>query len=1414
MVDYFNDQYKKELEAQQQDNLWWLTPAAMGLGAIALGSYIYKSVGSQGGNLISNMLHFLGRPRGVAVNVEKIANAGASQPASNASGVRSFLTSTFNLSRQKVQLGPIDLIKDVGSSLEVLGNTRGPVREAIKQRVTEAINRRYSNFGNNTSFFSQNLERITFDQVVGNESTWRPLLGDNQWHVMKRGLNEGLISGSSVLDKGIYKTNQGFLRDLRLRNLITKVEKDKIVPKVDLFWQGATVRSLMGQKNLVAKLGPSAEVKGSSYFIDGNVYAYTSRKGVIKEHIVATGQKLRLAGDPLETIRAAKEGRIEYSLKSRTGVLGSAITSFERATGVGTSFKNRYTDLERWVVHPVQRLIGLAKNTAVIREATEVGTQRVPFIHDIMSPYYPEMVTSNPKPVVKLGREVNFSRLSLDQKILTLLGRSKKYETIKKEASNYYGYLNKEAGFSPQLRETDRFIAPPPKGGFNILSNSAEVGKLPRTSGEGVSHFSQYYTAPKSRIIPGITSTSDMANYMFYRVSHLASSSLLGVSFAPAKSLLGNMARLAAIPMIYEAGRQAINYADYLSEEALGISPIKTLATTYAGLRELQQSVRGTLGIQQSFAELEKNYPGSINSGLGFLARTVAAPVGLFGLLANKTSVGKAALGAAGLFGLIGGINPDQSAEALSQEYSGEIKVPVRKGRWWAMGMEPFEGGEIERFDYSWYHRLMKDPKTKSIYGSQDEYWKYHANVFGVPLPTPSNFFGLRNILNPYRLEAINYNTRPYEKTAGALSEVPVFGPVLGETIGKILKPTMYREPDMPLYRAGLVPKGLTEDMARSLGMTNLEISDVRTDTTIDKISKMANVASEPMGVYKFVMEYFGIKLEPATEQTATSANIDSVSKNFYARNFGGGLGQTEFLRRFMLSDYSSTSNVARMINRVPNTSPDWLPGSRSSFNKDKSYYLDFHMGNPFDKIALAEEKLPGAGYESLNELESGQAGVYSPVDRLLILSEVAPYSEAYAHYEKMVSGMKLDPKWQKRVDAAIENKRKVTSIENRYPRYADSLVQLNEHIKDSAAYKASRTAYDYLTHDFLAEIPMVGSKLAAFRDPYEKYRKKFVEGSEFASWYTPWEDIQRPALTDIALSNPLMGAMKGAAIGALLSGPLSFASPLTIGPLSSVTAGAIAGGTLSAGRIALGVPSNYVPQYTKKQSETTRYLDALAYTKARSLEELAIQEGQNPAPFRNTARKTLIGANTPIMLRASLPTSSDKKYFDVFMNTPESSRGELLSSVSPHMAYALNKAWSYNYGGNRDQEAIDFMQDKEIPDFNSLTWHPLVDNKSMGLKLVSHGLDGVSDNYHKYGFYESHEATIRSRMPDLWSESTSFIAPPKYHSAKEYFRTIGQNIADGGSSSMLSTPYGARYTHRLQIDRSRENLDVIKGRY
>ena len=86
----------------------------------------------------------------------------------------------------------------------------------------------------------------------------------------------------------------------------------------------------------------------------------------------------------------------------------------------------------------------------------------------------------------------------------------------------------------------------------------------------------------------------------------------------------------------------------------------------------------------------------------------------------------------------------------------------------------------------------------------------------------------------------------------------------------------------------------------------------------------------------------------------------------------GGGL--MEISRRFLPSTNKDIVNV----NPLRNNMAAWLPDS-------------YRMGDPFVKIPKGEMRLPGRGYETLNELHPDQFATngYGAFDRFKILAEI-----------------------------------------------------------------------------------------------------------------------------------------------------------------------------------------------------------------------------------------------------------------------------------------------------------------------------------------------------------------------------------------------------------------------------------------
>lgn len=1413
------EEIRQEVEMDRSNILGYF---AAGLGAIGLGAAIYSTRLAKGGRLVSNLLHFMGSPRGVNVTLDAAANVGNSTAKSNTAGIRSIVDGSFNVKSQAYSLGPIDLIDDLKNSSDIIAAVDGPIADKIRDRTIEYINRRFANLGNNTSYFNHGLQRITVDNVLNDSKAWKNLIGTNQWDALKKARDAGLVSGSNILDRNIYMAPSGVIRDLRARNLFTRVKQGAEGPIregiFDLFGQSRVISSIVGAPRGIAVLGSTTSWNGPRFYIGGNVYGYsrTSSKEYT-EVLLASNRKLRYSGDPLNLVSAARDGNLVDTVEAKTTGIGKWSSAIQIKTGIGREYANRPSVIDRFIINPYKRARSLAKGESVYFKVPYKPASGIGKLGDaLVGADIPEaIVRSGTVKVPGGGRAYPASQVTgrksfIPNRIMALFDLSDDYIVIQKKA---YDKLKDISDVKTTITNKDLTV-PLPRGGVQAFDSSldprlaAQLREVKRdvlTAGGTLSSVqsAMYYDAAASKLFPGISSTRDFLNYTLTRLNSLSSESLLGVGFKPSSNFAVNLMRVAAIPVLYQSTKTAAEYVDYLGESLTGFSIKQGLADLYAGARVLQQEFRSLVGVQQGTKYLEENFPGSINIEGATLARSILAPAAGFSYFLKSGRFGAGTAAAAAIYGLIGGPDPTQTADELRAEYAGETKVPVRKGALWGLGYLPYFGGAPERYDYSWYKKVSTDYEKISLYGSEDNYWKYAANVFGIPFPTPSNLFGLRNLANPYWVDEQNFYSRPYPRTESDLANFPIFGPILGATLGEMLKPTVERQADMPLLKSGIADKGLDPSTARMLGIPAINATAVQlTDPTnmLPMIAKMANIATEPMGVYKFAMEFFGLSLEPNNpSRIAVSSNMTDPGRFLYGSNLGGLFGQTEFLRRFMLGSYSSPYSMNQQVNPLRNNLPNWLPGQYSMFTNDQQYFQDFTVGDAYTKLDDGEARLPGKGYEALNELYSGKPGEYSVVDRFLILADIAPYSQAYREYEKQVMSLNLDPKWQAKVDRAIEYRRKVMGVDDRYPRYTDQLAAMNQETIDSGAYKAVRNLYDTVTQDFLSEIPYFGSKIFPFRSPYDQYRKMYVEGAEFASWNRPYENIIRPAIYDAALEDPATAAMKGGVIGLLAAGPLRWFNPVTaLSSQALVFGGAALGAGVSATRIAAGYDQNMIPGFKEQESSAITYMDNLSYVKYRGLEELAKSEGNADlaSKYKLLQQSTLVGGNSPIALKSAIPGSAEKKYFEYFATRPNAP--QVLEGSPGYFGKAVAKVWTNNYNtqDSADEYVGEYFENKAMPDPTWLGWHPSVSKKAANLKFVDHGLGGVSDDYHRFGFYESQAMELDQRLPDLMQQEIVFTQSPMYYSLRELALENAKKMkkaAQSISSSIYSSPFGSR---------------------
>ena len=260
-----------------------------------------------------------------------------------------------------------------------------------------------------------------------------------------------------------------------------------------------------------------------------------------------------------------------------------------------------------------------------------------------------------------------------------------------------------------------------------------------------------------------VSTTSAISHFFFSRLSDGLSSAGLGLSSSSMGSTQDVAVNLYLKRILLPTAAIAtVSYANYKIGDITGTEPSDALAGTYARMTLDVQKIKDITGINDFTQKW-----GHVLDGSEHLFEN---PVGM----AIKY----------GTFGLIG----DDSGYEEKEWYYERGEEEVRKGRLWGMGSNtPIYGGRVEQYRPSWYRRVIGEPKyTDALWGSKEEYWENHW------LPTLDNPIGpLKKLLDPYHWENKHKESRPFVQTGGMqeLQSIPIIGPALDGTIGRIIKP-------------------------------------------------------------------------------------------------------------------------------------------------------------------------------------------------------------------------------------------------------------------------------------------------------------------------------------------------------------------------------------------------------------------------------------------------------------------------------------------------------------------------------------------------------------------------------------------------------------------------------------------------
>lgn len=1294
----------------------------------------------------------------------------------------------------------LDEIEGVRTIIDSLGVLADPKNSTSAKSLNQGFLDYLSSFPkNNTSaesFFHHDLQRVTFGDLLDDSNRFVENVMTNKWSSktslelssIREAIKRNWITPETIVDPKLFWSKTGATRPSKkivdMRMMDPRHAMNAMVNLTNMAGLTRAVSSIFGSVRQIGILGRKTPTSPNQIFIGGNVFEMIPGRDLKK---VATGQRLGRIRDVLHIPAVLRDAKVAGNLSEMyeaAPLHDTPIGRLQERLGVGTRFQIRPGGTVQTIrkMAAAMRGIGSGKAVAVGKKFKQVDQSILNIVagDQMVIPHViDDAVTlaekgAGSKFFLQAGRPLNLHAGGA-KTVWTKQGDS--FVPSEGQLGHWEAMLERiklYAGTSPnaalikassigrrKLAKEDLFL--PFKGG-GLASLERTTGRsetIQRITQAGMADYTEraaYYATTASPL----DKTKDFVNYLSIRLNSLASSSLLGIGFRPSPSIVGNLMRVAAIPATYFVGVEAAKYIDYKIGDITGIRPSHALADTYTQIRIAQQSVRELTGVGPAASYVEDMALPGVKVGL---IGTIGAIAAGAKILERTGSFGKA-LGLAGaIYGAVGGPNVGQTADALKRVYSGEDKVAVRQSRFWMLGYQPFFGGKIDHFSPSWYLKFKKQPGKVNVYGSEENYWKY-----GTLLPTLENWLHLRTAIDPYAVEKMNYYKRPYPITGGLGEGLPIIGPLVADTLGAIIKPRVrmhahYQQTNITVASANVKDRGVAPGAAARLGIPELSIARTeldRPDLFESRMRKYANVALEPAGIWKYALEHFGVKIDERVRE-ASSHDMTSMARSYYGAGLGGAFGETEFLRRFMLADYSRPSKINQQLNPIPNAAPRWLPGSLSENPDDRGYFRDFTRGDPYTILPGGEYRLPGSGYEAVNKLHSGKPGEYDAVDRFLILADIAPFSQGYYSYKTKALQIAHDPETQARIQQAEENRLKKLDRYG-FGKYRQQAVAASNL---DPITRAIRGMYTGASERILSEIPLVGSKMFPKRDPLEHYTKFQVEGDTFADWKRPWETIMRPALYDVVGENPIMAAAKAAGlvylgssgIGKWLNPIQALAYPAS---RRGLYMGAAAAGTFgSTFRMATTeqISGGFVPAHVDDERELEQYFDNLKYKKYSTLARLAESKGEPTLAkmFRKQATKTHVYGLAHLQATGDLiPYQSslgpvERTYFDAFVHESKEKQARIMKVVPGHMREALLAIQGHGRGPMDIDESVgEYFEDHFQPSDDWVGWHPDVPFDAIQIRAIQEGINGISDNVHRFGFYPSQDREVSTRFPFL----------------------------------------------------------------
>lgn len=1299
--------------------------ASLGLGAYALGKAVPKDIWIDAGH----KLGMIGRKpfeRFLAKRDEVITQVlGGKAKISREHGRGTELTDILSTQVR-------NLVDDLRQNY-----TRGNSVNQAKEQTRRALEGKFGSIESGSSRYkvvtvsdimemAKRKDTNVFNVIDRN--SYNALINTRNW----LGPNNSNWFDKLALDAKLYQRN-GSIADLRsfsLRSVGNVVRKaiDRPIPFTS-FSPYSIIKpfiDIAGRGQLIGRVGSGIKIsegietpkQGISYVIDHKLFNF----GRSSFEAIAPEKNFTAHNfDALGLANAAKLGNLS-SQKLRKSNKPGFFRALQDAIGIGPKFRT-----EASIVGKVlsafstyaDNLTYKGKNFAPFEN---IRANDLPFLSKLKlqasnaGDFNPDAVVRSPY------RNTQFGDLNFFEKLKHLLGFGKLGEFRGRKSGGLLG---------------TKTVPNKPVTGFRNL----RMGEL-SPSGSNKVPIENY--AIESSLTNKL---SILAHHSTIRLNNLIGATI-GIGFRPSSGsagYLGNAIKIGLIGLAFNPinglAFDAASYVNYLFQEVTsgfgvapwdGVGPIDLIRKGYKYSTLAAAGAKDLSGIT-SFAKYSEDLmPGLWNSPLSGFARTAGLSI-----LGTKLGGRKGALAGFGLSlisgsvsdifgpGALAGANTTTDFSTLSSYYSGDKKVPIKSGRWWGMGRSSFYGEGIERFEPHWLALQESNWKYSNVlYGSQGEYFKYQSL-----LPTPHNLFGLLRD-NNYYADKLK-DSRPYPVDAN----------------GNI------RDDYVATPKMSSLPRGLNIDDVNALGYAvpdPLRANPVSEESMGVKFKKSFDNLTEFLGIYKFLGESIFGSMETGPVMQSAS-NITDATRLYWDKDLGGLFGHTELLRRYMPKPNSI--GISEFVNEIPNQMPEWMPGARSVYKKDRSYFKDFTIGDPYALVKGGEYRLPGSGYESVNKLHSGSPGTYSEVDALLILADVAPFSEAYSQMKRKVSKLELTEEWRNRVTEAITQRDTVVkgyASDFKTKKFTNpSINDINATVQYSALEKGIGSFWERTTFDVIPEISriipfggMVSNKLLPNFTAEQDYLQRQVYGAKFADWNRPYETFLRPRLYNLYNENPVTASLGGGAMGFVLGST----------PYGSI-AGAIAGGTIMGsasifrsvqyGRIEGG----YIPESRIAETEMVDYFDKLEYLRLQKAKDKAIDIGRSDIYHNlNNLQKTrtMVGMDvSDIKMGMGGIPKPERFYVEAFRNS--NNREQITNMVPQYMKNIYNKAWGTAYPSESPGSSVDrYFTKNYVPDEEWEGWNPSVQKWEIMARTADSPDNSVAIDIHR-----QHISTSMSRQSE-----------------------------------------------------------------